>query len=163
MRKRIPLGYSPPDPRRRANFMDSCAFDPKYSPEDDASLRIFSLYKEGSIILNIAHSIVKEIAHPNTPSWVKKEAGAMIYTIQTSLTQNQVVQKRKILRVLTGNGKPEKMAKDAEHLFEASKHCGYFITTDERILQKKRDIHVFCEAIIVKPSEFLGFYDACAT
>lgn len=142
--------------------MDSCAFDPKYSPEDDASLRVFSLYEENAIVLNIAHSTVKEIEHPNTPSWVKEEAGAMIYTIQTSLTQNEAAQKTQILKVLTGNGKPEKMEKDAEHVFEASKYCGYFITTDERILQKKGDLHAFCEARIVKPSEFLEAYDACA-
>ena len=32
-------------------FLDSCAFDPQYSPEDKFS---------------------KEIEHPNTPIWVKK-------------------------------------------------------------------------------------------
>ena len=142
--------------------MDSCAFDPKYSPENDASLRIFSLYEESAIVLNIAHSTIKEVEHPNTPSWVKKEAGGMIYTIPTSLTQKEVAQKTEILKVLTGNGKPEKMEKDAEHAFEASKYCGYFITTDERILKKKDDLHAFCAAIIVKPSEFLEVYDACS-
>jgi len=142
--------------------MDSCAFDPKYSPENDASLRIFSLYEESAIVLNIAHSTIKEIEHPNTPSWVKKEAGTMIYSIETSLTQKEIAQKTEILKVLTGNGKPEKMAKDAEHVFEASKYCGYFITTDERILKKKDDLQAFCAAIIVKPSEFLEVYDACA-
>jgi len=142
--------------------MDSCAFDPKYSPENDASLRIFSLYEESAIVLNIAHSTIKEIEHPNTPSWVKKEAGTMIYSIETSLTQKEIAQKTEILKVLTGNGKPKKMAKDAEHVFEASKYCGYFITTDERILKKKDDLQAFCAAIIVKPSEFLEVYDACA-
>lgn len=138
--------------------MDSCAFDPKYSPEDEASLRIFSLYEESAIVLNIAYSTTKEVEHPNTPSWVKKEAGALIYTIPTNLTQQEVAQKTEILKVLTGNGRPEKMEKDAEHVFEASKYCGYFITTDERILKKKGDLHALCAAIIVKPSEFLDIF-----
>lgn len=162
MKKRTPLGYSPPDPRYKTNFMDSCAFDPKYSPENGASLRIFSLYEEETIVLIVAHSTIKEIEHPNTPAWVKNEAGAMIYTISTGLTEQEVTEQETILRILTGNGKSEKMKKDADHIFEASKYCGYFITTDKRILKKKDDLHAHCAAIIVKPSEFLEIYEACA-
>jgi len=47
------------------------------------------------------------------------------------------------------------MVDDADHVFEASKYCGYFITTDKRILNKKDELERICSAIIVKPSEFL--------
>lgn len=152
---RKPLGYKPINPKIRNNFLDSCAFDPKYSPEDAASQKIFELYKNGEMVLNIAHSNQKEIEHPNTPDWVKTEALGMIYTIETSLTNGEQQQKQEILNILAGNGNPEKMKKDAEHVFEAGKYGGYFITTDERILKKKPDLEAICSAIIVKPSELL--------
>lgn len=154
--RRKPLGYKPINPRIRNNFLDSCAFDPKYTPEDQASLEIFQRYENGEMVLNITHSNQKEIEHPNTPDWVKRAAQGMNYTIETSLTDQEQENKSKILSVLAGNGNPEKMAKDAEHVFGASKHGGYFITTDERILKKKSELEGICAATIVKPSELLG-------
>jgi hypothetical protein len=153
MRKSI--DYMPINPRIINNFIDSCAFDPKYSPEDQASLEIFQRSENDEFILNISHSNLKEIDHPNTPNWVKREANKLIYSIQTRLTNNKIELKTKILKILTGNGKPEKMAKDAEHVFEASKYGRYFITTDKRILNKKKELEDLCSVIILKPSEFL--------
>jgi len=63
------------------NFIDSCAFDPKYEPEDIASVEIFRLSQKGKLLIHIAHSTQKEIEHPNTPDWVKREAQNLIYTI----------------------------------------------------------------------------------
>ena len=153
--RRKPLGYKPIDPRRSTSFLDSCAFDPKYSPEDEASNQIFQLYRKDELVLNIAHSTQKEIEHPNTPSWIKQEAMSFIYTIPTSLTPEEFARKAQILDILAGNGNPEKMRKDADHIFEAGKYGGYFITVDGRILKKKEAIEEICSATIVKPSEFL--------
>jgi hypothetical protein len=152
---RKPAGYLPINPKIRNNFLDSCAFDPKYTPEDAASLKILDLYKKGLMVVNIAHSNQKEIEHPNTPSWVKKEASALIYSLKTNLTEPEIKQKSLILSILAGNGKPENMEMDAEHVFEASKYGSYFITTDERILKKKSELEKVCSANIVKPSELL--------
>jgi hypothetical protein len=63
---RRPLGYRPIDPRIVNNFIDSCAFDPKYSPEDQASQEIFQRSEKDELILNIAHSNQKEIAHAHS-------------------------------------------------------------------------------------------------
>lgn len=76
----------PIDPRITNIFIDTCAFDPKYSPEDKAAMDLFELYEKGKIILNIAHSTQKEINYPNTPGWVKQQARSQIYTIKTRLT-----------------------------------------------------------------------------
>jgi hypothetical protein len=154
---RKPIGYMPPNPKIRNIFLDSCAFDPKYSPEDQASREIFQYHESGQLkALLIAHSTLKEIDHPNTPDWVKREAPNLNYTIQTKLTPNEFDKKSEILRILSGNGRPDKMAADANHLFEASKYGGgYFITTDRRILNKRNELRKVCSAIIVKPSEFL--------
>lgn len=143
------------NPKFCNNFLDSCAFDPKYSPESEASLQIFSLYESETILLSIAHSTQKEIEHPNTPSWVKKRSQILLYTIELELTESEHIKKSEIHRILTGNGKAEKMKQDSEHVFESAKYGGYFITTDERILKHREILAEVCMAKIVKPSEFL--------
>jgi len=150
------------DPKRTLNFLDSCAFDPKYSPEHEASEKLRRLSDEGVIVLNLAHSNQKEIAHPNTPDWVKREAAGHTYSIETSLTHSEIKQKAVINSILAGNGMPEKFAADATHVFEAGKYCGYFITTDERILKKKAQLEKVCAAVIVKPSQLLEILDGQA-
>jgi hypothetical protein len=132
--------------------MDSCAFDPKYSPEDTAAQ---ALIDNDSLNLVIADSNMKEIAHPNTPPGVKSEAASRIYTIETNLTPDEKSTKQEIHRILTGNGKPEKMEADAAHVFESHKYGGYFITTDRRVLDKRDEISAVANAKILKPSELL--------
>ena len=143
------------DPRIVNIFLDSCAFDPKYSPEDKAALTLFQRAENGDFLLHIAHSIQKEIEHPNTPHWVKQKANSFIYTIETSLTEGERKIKARILQVLAGNGKPENVSQDAQHVYEAAKCGSYFVTTDGRILQKKRELCSACDVDIVTPSELL--------
>ncbi len=160
--KRVPFGRVLIDPRSANNFLDSCAFDPKYSPEHEAAQMIRTLGNEEQVNLVLTHSIHKEIDHPNTPADVKREAGVMIYTIRTNLIPEEQARKARIHSVLTGNGKPEKYAADAAHVCEAGKYGGYFITTDERILSKRDELRkVSPAATILRPSEWLKvFYKA---
>jgi hypothetical protein len=137
-------------------FIDSCAFDPKYSPEDEASTEIFRLHRDGELLIQIAHSTQKEIHHPNTPAWVKREAHNLIYTIPVQLTEGEVRKLREIETILAGNGKIENIVQDARHVFEAQKHGSYFITTDSRILDRANKLRSACNVAIVKPSEFLS-------
>lgn len=96
------------DPWITNNFLDSCAFDPKYAPKDKASIELLELYKtKNNLLLLIAHSTKKEIDHPNTPAWVKTEGQNLIDTIQFQLTSNEVPLLRKIESILAGNGKVE--------------------------------------------------------
>ena len=160
---RVPFGRSLPDPRRRNTFLDSCAFDPKYRPEDEAAQRIRSIRRETRISILVAHSNYKEIEHPNTPADVKAEAADMNYTIETSLTPDEVNRRAKIHAVLTGDGKPEKYAADAQHIFEAGKYGGgYFVTTDGRLLARKSELQALSGAYILKPSEWLRVYEETA-
>lgn len=159
---RIPFGRSPMDPRRTNTFLDSCAFDPKYHPEDQAAERIRSIRKEGKVSVLLAHSVQKEVDHPNTPPEVKAEAGDMIYTIETALTTDEIAREAKIHAALTGDGTPEKYAADAKHVFEAGKYSGYFVTTDNRILAKKAELEALSRAIILRPAEWLQIYDDTA-
>lgn len=152
------MGRRPIDPRRTNNFIDSCAFDPKYSPEDEAANALFKLYEDGKIILNIAHSTQKEIEHPKTPEWVKQQARLTIYTIKTQLTDDEKRKKDIILQILAGKGKVENMIQDSEHVYEASKYGSYFVTSDERILKKDLELFECCNVTILKPSELLEIY-----
>lgn len=155
---RIPFGHYYLDPRRANSFLDSCAFDPKYAPEDQAAQEIRALGHDGIVSLLLAHSNQKEIDHPNTPEDVKRKAVAMIYTLKNAITPEEVRRKEAIHSILTGNGTPEKYEADAEHVFEAGKYAGYFITTDQRILNKRNELRQVCPAIILTPTEWLKVF-----
>ncbi len=146
------------DPHRANNFLDSCAFDPGDATEDEAARRIRALANDGKVNLILTHSTQKEIDHRNTPPDVKREASAMLFTLETSLTPPELVRKARIHTILTGNGKAEKYAADAMHVFEAGRYGGYFVTTDERILAKKEELGRESGAVILKPSDWLRIF-----
>jgi hypothetical protein len=155
---RVPFPSNPQDPRYSNSFLDTCAFDPKYAPEDEAAREIRAIADAGGISILLTHSNQKELEHPNTPEDVKREAQAMIYTLKTNLSPEEKIRKAKIHAVLTGNGSADKYAADAAHVFEAGKYIGYFITTDHRILGKRGELKSICAATIVTPSEWLRIY-----
>ena len=134
-------------------LIDSCAFDPKYGNEATASQQLLDNSK---LNLVIAHSTMKEIEHPNTPRQIKALAQERIFTIQTSLTSAELKIKQAIWDTLTGNGKPDNMKADAEHVFEAHKYGSYFITTDDRILKKREELdRIGVSCWILSPSELI--------
>ena len=136
-------------------FIDSCAFDPKNQPEQEkASIEIYKLHDKDKILLQIAHSVKKEIEHPNTPNWVKSKAYHLTYTNDASLTTQEREKLKKIEEILAGNGKVENIHEDARHIFEADKYCAYFITTDKKILKRKNVLPISIK--ILYPSEFLN-------
>ena len=147
---------APANPLISNCFIDSCAFDPKYSPEGEASTKIFGLHRDGELLIQIVHSTQKEIYHPNTPAWVKGEALNLIYTIPVQLTAGEVRKLREIEAILAGNGKIENIVQDARHIFEAQKYGSYFITTDSRILDRASKLRSATNVAIVKPSQFLN-------
>ena len=149
------MTYRPINPLITNVFLDSCGFDPKYAPEDTASMELYRLYEQGKLVLHIAHSTQKELEHPNTPSWVKKEANTFIFTYEVQLIDEEIKQKKDILNILTGNGNPDRMRNDAEHVFEAAKYGSYFVTTDARILKKQIELQKLCGVNILKPSEIM--------
>jgi hypothetical protein len=65
---------------------------------------------------------------------------AQIFTLQTMLTAQEAEMRRKIEAALQGNAKPGKHAADAQHLSEAAKYGGYFITRDKRILNPSQEL-----------------------
>jgi hypothetical protein len=155
-KKRVPLSSVSKDPRRTNIFIDSCAFDPKYAPEDIASERLFKLCEAGEINLTISHSNVKELEHPNVPPDVKRQANAKIYTIKVHLTEAELVLKEQILDLLAGKGRRDKMRQDAEHVFEAQKYGKFFVTADNGILKRKVELSQLCGVVVLLPSQMLS-------
>ena len=137
------------------SFLDSCAFDPKYHPEDLAATELFRLHQTEHLGILLAHSNQKEVDHPNTPAWVKTKAVGLIYTTSVALTPGEKSRFTKIHTILTGNGKPENVTDDARHIFEAQKYGSYFVTTDERLLKRADEIRAECGVDILRPSQFL--------
>ena len=160
--QRVPFGPNYLDPRLTSNFLDSCAFDPKYTPEHEAAQEIRALGHKDQVNLILTHSNQKEIDHPNTPVDVKHEAAEILFTTRTGLNPKEVATRTRIHTVLTGNGKPENYAADAAHVFEAGKYVGYFITTDRRILDKREELRHVCAATILRPSEWLKVFHEAA-
>jgi hypothetical protein len=138
------------------NFIDSCAFDPKYYPEDKAAVAIFRLHQEKDLGIIIAHSTQKEIAPPNTPEWVKERAVHLIYTLNISLTSEEKALLKNTEIILAGSGKCENIVQDARHIFEAQKYGSYFVTTDNSLLKKTYEIQKLCRLTILLPTEFLA-------
>lgn len=132
-------------------FLDSCAFDPKYYPENLAAEFLLDQYKAEKIELILTHSNQREIDHPNTPDCVKVNAKSLIFTIEDSLTPAEKSLQEKIELILRGNARHGKHKDDARHLFEASKYLGHFVTTDQRILAKASEIHKLCALQILLP------------
>ena len=75
----------PANPLTSNNFIDSCVFDPKYEPEDEASNEIFRFYKARKLLIQIALQLRRN-GTPNTPVWVKTKAAHLLYTIPVQLT-----------------------------------------------------------------------------
>lgn len=143
------------DPLIRSNFVDSCAFDPKYEPETSAANEIFRLFEEGHFLIQIAHSTQKELDHPNTPNWVKAEAAGLNYTLEVNLVPSECHLLSDIRAILAGDGKIENILGDAQHVFETQKYGFYFITTDKRILSRAGALQERCGVVVLPPSEFL--------
>ncbi|MDC0598464.1 hypothetical protein OAP18_01275 [Gammaproteobacteria bacterium] len=119
-----------------------------------------SICEIAALARSVSSSTIKETEHPNTPEHVKEEASTKIFTIESNLVSEEHKTKTEIWRILTGNGKPEKMKQDAEHVFEAHKHGPYFVTTDNRILKLRNELKKICNACIVTPSEMVELIHA---
>lgn len=153
------LRREPFNPRRHLNFLDTCAFDPKYSPEHKAAEKIRVFAKNHQINLILSHSNQREIDHPNTPQDVKDDAASMIRTVPTLLVLREQEMLREIHEILTGNGSFEKYSADAGHIFEAAKYGGCLITTDKRILGKMVDLKRVSRVVVLKPSDWLKAFE----
>ncbi len=146
----------PPNPFLAPVFFDSCAFDGGDRRAQQASIEARTLFEENSGMINILHSIRKEIEYPNTPQWVKGLANDYILTLEVSLTGQENNELRDVETIIVGNGNLENRRADCRHVFEAQKYGHYFVTTDNGILRHSTAIkNRFSTLFIIRPTEFL--------
>ncbi len=137
-------------------FFDSCAFDGGDISEQAASNEIRSLCDKHGGLINILHSVQKEIDYPNTPRSVKDLTTTYIGTLAVPLASDEQEILRDIERIIVGNGILENRRADCRHIFEAQKYGRYFVTTDNGILKHSDAIrHRLSTLFIVRPTKFL--------
>ncbi len=135
-------------------FIDSCTFDPAGEPDNSCSEEIFSYYQKDEINLIVSHSSTKEAAYPNIPSRIKSEA--KLSGKDVTLTTEENEKKNTIWNIIADSQNPEDMKQDSEHVFEAHKCGGYFVTNDSRIIKNRKALINVCNALIVTPCELIG-------
>jgi hypothetical protein len=148
------MPHQPLSPRLTHIFLDSCAFN----PDEDEALSSESLCKNAEstgLMLEITHSVQREIDHPKTPNHVKSKASRLIYTIEENLTTQELARRSELRSLMRGNSTSDKYDQDADHLFELTKYSGYFVTTDKRILSKSETMWRKHGVTILKPSDML--------
>jgi hypothetical protein len=124
------------DPRICNVTIDANALDRDGSTRDKLVNRLLELSAAGTITLMVPKGVRIEMQHPHTPAHVRDAGLSQIFTIQTGLTAQEQALRRLIEQELQGDAKPGSHAADADHLFEANKYGGYFITHDKRILDR---------------------------
>lgn len=142
-------------PNYTHTFIDSCAFDPHDKEEEKCSRRLLARYNNGELVLQIAHSVQKEINHPNTPSDVKALAQPLIYTIESELTPELHRSRNEIRALVQGNAQKGTHESDADHIFELYKYGGgYFVTTDNRLLSLSEQLFGGYFVTTIKPCAY---------
>ncbi len=141
-------------PKYTHSFIDSCAFDPG-GEEEKCSRRLLALLDDGELVLVIAHSVQKEIDHPNTPNDVKALARPLTYSKKTNLIPDLQSRRDEIRRLIRGNAEERKHENDADHIFDLCMHGGgYFITTDKRLLSLSGILFSKYFITTLKPSDY---------
>jgi hypothetical protein len=151
----------PLDPRKCPVAIDANALDRDGSVYDALVDRLLALSSARTVNLIVPKRVREEIQHPHTPAQVQDAALPQLFTIAVGLNSEEQRRKRIIEQELRGNAEPGKHEADADHLFEAAKYCGYFITHDRRILTRAgrlRDV-LPPSLTVVTLDDFIAIFD----
>lgn len=164
----LPAGrHRPLNDRRPLNpsicpiTIDANALNRDGSAHDALVDRLLKLWAGGTINLIAPKGVRLEILDPRTPGHIQSAVAPMIFTIPVGLNSDEQRRRRLIEQELQGNARPEKHAADADHLSEAAKYGGYFITHDKRILDKASKIRSLLppSLTVVTLVEFMEIFD----
>ncbi len=123
--------------------------------EEKCSRRLLARSDDGELVIEIAHSVQKEIDHPHTPNDVKALARTLIYSKETGLIPDLQSRRDEIRMLIRGNAREGKHENDADHIFDLYKFGGgYFITTDHRLLSLSGILFSKYFVTTLKPSEY---------
>jgi hypothetical protein len=155
----------PLDPRICSVAIDANALNCDGSTHDGLVDRLLGLSSAGTIRLLVPKRVREEISDPRTPTHIQVAALPQIFSIGVGLKSDEQRRHRMITRALQGNARPGKHEADADHLFEAAKYSGYFITHDDRILTRAGRLHEVLppSLTVVTLADFLAIFDDYAT
>lgn len=145
------------DPLYTNNFLDANIFDEIADGQDAAVQEILRIYQEESVSLILPYSVQAELEDPNTPAAVKKASQQFVYSVKVSLTDGEKKVYEKLLAEVTGDSKPENIARDLFHVFEAQKNGGgHFVTRDKRLLKRGNEIAELLGVEVLTPEGFVS-------
>jgi len=145
------------DPLYTNNFLDANIFNEIAGGQESAVQEILHIYDENGISLILPYSVQAELEDPNTPAAVKKASQQFIYSVKVSLTEGEKKLYEKLLAEVTGDSKPENIARDLFHVFEAQKNGGgHFVTRDKRLLKRGNEIAELLGLEVLTPESFVA-------
>jgi hypothetical protein len=144
------------DPLYTNNFLDANIFDEMVGSQE-AVRATLAFYDNDLISLILPYSVQLELEDPGTPSAVKGAAQMFVYSVKVALTQGEQELYKKLLAHVTGDSKPENIARDLFHVFEAQKNGGgHFITRDKRLLKRSEAIAELLGVEVLAPEDFVA-------
>ena len=138
-------------------YMDSCAFYPPQEPDKKASKRLFDLYDEDKISIEIPYGVKDELS--KLKHTVRKKMLDKTYTIRVPLTSKEEIEWQDVKQILFGDRsdlRPNDVM-DINNVFEAQKYgCVFFVTCDKRhILSKASLLFARFRLQVMSPSQCL--------
>jgi hypothetical protein len=133
--------HHPLDPRICNIALDANALDQDGSPRDDLVEAFRKLSSDGTLNVVMPGGARDEVLHPNTPASVQATILPKVYNLQPGLSSAQITRRASVQALLQGKARPGKHAADASHICEAAETgCGFFITEDKRVLDKRVEL-----------------------
>ena len=155
------MTHCPLDPRKQNIGHDANALDRDGTDRDRLVARFHELLASRVFRLVVAGGVRDEVQHPHTPDHVKAAVLPQIFNLRIGLNSSQAMERQRVQAIIQGNARPGKHDADASHLSEAAETgCTYFITHDNRILGKRRQLaSVLPTLTIVTLAEFFEIFD----
>ncbi len=148
------MGHKQKSPNLTLSYIDSCGLNPQES-EGECTRRLLILNNEGEINLVLPGTVKNEISHPRTPGFVEKRAAPLVFSNETSLTEEELKHREDIRTLVRGNAKPGAHQNDADHLYDLVKFGGgYFITTDNRLLRMTETLFGRYRVTTITPCDY---------
>jgi hypothetical protein len=166
-KERIPFATSrrPLDPKICNIGLDANALDRDGTTRDQLSDRFRALVSDGTLTVVLGGGVRTEVQHPRTPADVQDALLPQIFNLRPGLNSSQRTEPARVRAILQGNARPGKHAADASHISESAETgCGYFITHDRRILDKREELQAILPPTlnIVSLEEFFEIFDSYA-
>lgn len=144
------------DMRNTVHYLDNCMFV-EHDNDPDRN-RILALHKADEAVFVLPKSVKDEVNHPSTPVPARDKASGMLFTFPLNPSKDEERKRALVEEIIIGNGKRDKYLADAAHVAEAGARSGYFITTDDRINNKKAELKDACGVRVVRPHEWLALW-----